>query len=188
MNIFSNAPYTNKMSYMLEYCIALLAKRYVVYLGVALSIWSEVVLLANRDLWGAVLLFISKMWYHLAFDVISPWSLCDITLELSDITNWTKWYHLIIKVISHNCDNLVISPKVLYNYRLLVRSTHDHEDRVRYWLTDAEGGGQPIPDKVFMVMSRPKSKVYYCFIKLSGIYLHKDWNIHSYCFLSRPLS
>ena len=45
--------------------------------------------------WGAVLLFISKMWYHLAFDVISPWLLCDITLELSDITNWTKWYHLI---------------------------------------------------------------------------------------------
>ena len=25
-----------------------------------------------------------------------------------------------------------------------MRSTHDHEDRVRYWLTDAEGGGQPI--------------------------------------------
>ena len=55
-----------------------------------------------------------------------------------------------------------------------MRSTHDHEDRVRYWLTDAEGGGQPIHDKVFMVMSRPKSKVYYCFIKLSGIFLHKD--------------
>ena len=65
-----------------------------------------------RILWGAVLLFIRKMWYHLAFDVISPWLLCDITLELSDITNWTKWYHLIIKVISHNCDNLVISPRV----------------------------------------------------------------------------
>ena len=63
---------------------------------------------------------------------------------------------------------------ILYNYRLLMRSTHDHEDRVRYWLTDAEGGGQPKPDKVFMVMSRPKSKVYYCFIKLSGIFLHKD--------------
>ena len=59
----------------------------------------------------------------------------------------------------------------LYNYRLLMRSTHDYEDRVRYWLTDAEGGGQPIPDKVFMVMSRPKSKVYYCFIKLI-------WNLH----------
>ena len=69
-----------------------------------------------------------------------------------------------------------------------MRSTHDHEDRVRYSLTDAEGGGQPMPDKVFMVMSRPKSKVYYCFIKLSGIFLHKDWNIHSYRFLSRPLS
>ena len=53
---------------------------------------------------------------------------------------------------------------LLYNYRLLMRSTHDHEDRVRYWLTDAEGGGQPIPDKVFMVMSRPKSKVYYSII------------------------
>ena len=78
--------------------------------------------------------------------------------------------------------------QIIYNYRLLMRSTHDHEDRVRYWLTDAEGGGQPILDKVFMVMSRPKSKVYYCFIKLSGIFLHKDGNIHSYCFLSRPLS
>ena len=55
-----------------------------------------------------------------------------------------------------------------------MRSTHGHEDRVRYLLTDAEGGGQPIPDKVFMVMNRPKSKVYYCFIKLSGIVLHKD--------------
>ena len=39
-----------------------------------------------------------------------------------------------------------------------MRSTHDHEDRVRYWLTDAEGGGQPIPDKVFMVMSRDKKE------------------------------
>ena len=47
-------------------------------------------------------------------------------------------------------------------------STHDHEDRDGYWLTDPIGGGQPIPDKVSMVMSRSKSKVYYCFIKLSG--------------------
>ena len=62
----------------------------------------------------------------------------------------------------------------LYNYRLFMRSTHDHEDRVRYWLTDAAGGGQPIPDKVFMVMNRPKSKVNVCFIKLSGIFLQKD--------------
>ena len=61
--------------------------------------------LSGVHVWGAVLLFISQMWYHLAFDVISPWLLCDITLELSDITNWTKWYHLIIKVISHNFDN-----------------------------------------------------------------------------------
>ena len=37
-----------------------------------------------------------------------------------------------------------------------MRSTHDHEHRVRYWLTDAVGGDQPIPDKVFMVMSRLK--------------------------------
>ena len=74
---------------------------------------------------------------------------------------------------------LLVLNAILYNYRLLMRSTHDHEDRVRYWLTDAEGRGQPILDAVFMVMSRPKSKVYYCFIKLSGIFLHKDWNIHS---------
>ena len=64
-----------------------------------------------------------------------------------------------------------------------MRSTYDHEDHVRYWLTDAEGGGQPIPDKVFMVMSRPKSKVYYCFIKLSGISFTKDAII---VFLSCP--
>ena len=48
------------------------------------------------------------------------------------------------------------------------------------------GGGQPIPDKVFMVMSRPKSKVYYCFIKLSGIFLQKDCHIHNYCFFIAP--
>ena len=59
----------------------------------------------------------------------------------------------------------------------MVRFTRDHKDRVRYWLTDAEGGGQTIADKVFMVTSKPKSKVYYCFIKLSGI-LHKDSNVH----------
>ena len=57
----------------------------------------------------------------------------------------------------------------LMNYRLLMRSTRYHVDRVWYWLTDAVGGGLPIPDKVYMVPSRPKSKVYNCFIKLSGI-------------------
>ena len=49
-----------------------------------------------------------------------------------------------------------------------MRSTHDHEDRIRYWLNDPVGGVQPIPDKI-MVMSRWKSKVHYCFIKLLGI-------------------
>ena len=39
-----------------------------------------------------------------------------------------------------------------------MRSTHDYEDRIRYWLTDAVGGGLPIPDKVFMIMSRPNQK------------------------------
>ena len=51
-----------------------------------------------------------------------------------------------------------------------MRSTRYHVDRVRYWLTDAVGGGSLIPDKVYMVPSRPKSKVYNCFIKLSGFY------------------
>ena len=55
-----------------------------------------------------------------------------------------------------------------------MRSNHDHEDRVWYWLINAVGGGKRMPDKVFMVMSIPKSKVYYCFIKLSGIVLHND--------------
>ena len=54
-----------------------------------------------------------------------------------------------------------------------MRSTHDHEDRVRFWLTDTVGGGKQIPDKVFMVMSRSKPIVHYCFIKLSGIYFTK---------------
>ena len=61
---------------------------------------------------------------------------------------------------------------ILYNYRLLLRSTRYHVDRVWYWLTDAYGVGQPIPDKVYMVPNRPKSKVYNCFIKLWGI-LHE---------------
>ena len=56
-----------------------------------------------------------------------------------------------------------------------MRSTHDHEDRGRYWLTDAVGGH----DNVFMVMSRPNSNVYYCFIKLSGISSHLDRHIHN---------
>ena len=64
----------------------------------------------------------------------------------------------------------------LYNYRLLMRSTWYHVDRVWYWLTDAVGGGLPIPDKVYMVPSRPKSKVYNCFIKLSGILHEIDFN------------
>ena len=45
-----------------------------------------------------------------------------------------------------------------------------------YWLTEAEGRGLPIPDKVHMVPSRLKSKVYNCFIKLSGILLEIDFN------------
>ena len=47
-----------------------------------------------------------------------------------------------------------------------MKFTRDHKDRVRYWLTDAVGGGQPIPGKVLMVTSKPKSKAYFCFIKL----------------------
>ena len=100
--------------------------------------WFNGSLLTLRGkLLGAVLLFISNMWNHLAFDVISLW--------------------------------------LLYNYRLLMRSTRYHVDRVWYWLTDAVGGGQPIPDKVYMVPSRPKSKVYNCFIKLSGILQENDF-------------
>ena len=38
-----------------------------------------------------------------------------------------------------------------------MRSTHDHEDCV-----------------------------YYCFIKLSGVFLHKDCHIHNYCFFIAP--
>ena len=57
-----------------------------------------------------------------------------------------------------------------------MRSTWYHVDRVWYWLTEAKGRGLPIPDKVDMVPSRPKSKVYNCFIKLSGILHEIDFN------------
>ena len=75
---------------------------------------------------------------------------------------------------------------IWYNYRLLLRSTRYHVDRVWYWLTEAECRGLPIPDKFYMVPSRPKSKVYNCFIKLSGI-LHKiDFNRkeRAWCYLA----
>ena len=53
-----------------------------------------------------------------------------------------------------------------------MRSIWYHVDHIWYWLTEAEGRGPPIPDKVYMVPSRPKSKGYNGFIKLSGI-LHQ---------------
>ena len=54
---------------------------------------------------------------------------------------------------------------------VLLISVYSVPCRPRLVLVDphAVGGGQPIPDKVYMVPSRPKSKVYNCFIKLSGI-------------------
>ena len=58
---------------------------------------------------------------------------------------------------------------------LLIMFSRAHEDRVKYWLTEA--ACQPLPDKLFIVTSEPNSKVYYCFIKSSGI-VHKDWNVH----------
>ena len=57
------------------------------------------------------------------------------------------------------CTQLVLNHFLFYTIiDFWFRSTHDHDrkDRVKYWLTDTEGGGQPIPDKVFMVMSYPK--------------------------------
>ena len=34
--------------------------------------------------------------------------------------------------------------QVIHNYTLLMSSTHDHEDHVRYWLTEVKGRGLPI--------------------------------------------
>ena len=82
-------------------------------------------------------------------------------------------------------NDVIFSFSSIY-YRLLMGSTHGHEDRVRYWLTEAVGKGQPIPCKVFMVTRRPYSKVY-CFFKLSKIFLRKDERILIAAFLSRPL-
>ena len=53
----------------------------------------------------------------------------------------------------------------LYNYRLLMRSTHDHEDRVRYWLTDAVDGGQPIPVKVTIPDKITENNIVYLIYK-----------------------
>ena len=36
-------------------------------------------------------------------------------------------------------------------YRLLMRSTWYHVDRIWYWLTEAQGQGLPIPEKAYMV-------------------------------------
>ena len=58
-----------------------------------------------------------------------------------------------------------------------MRSTNDLHLKtmsgIHYWLMEAVGWGLPAPNKVFMVTSRPKSKVYFYFIKLIGIFLHK---------------
>ena len=126
-----------------------------------------------------------KILYHTV--IISKW--CIIWYSVVCHCTWYHYSHLLLYPISviHHCV-YTISLQItatIYNYRLLMRSTHDHEDRVRYWLTDAVSGGQPILDKVFMVMSRHTSKVYNCFIKLSRIFLQKDWHIHNYCWCYR---
>ena len=51
-----------------------------------------------------------------------------------------------------------------------MRSTRHYVNPVWYWLTEAKA-------EVYIVPSRPKSKVYNCFIKLSGI-LHKIYFNH----------
>ena len=48
-----------------------------------------------------------------------------------------------------------------------MRSTHDHEDRVRYWLTDAVGHE----------LTEIKSLL--LFYKIIRNFLHKDWHIHN---------
>ena len=114
-------------------------------------------------------------WYHFESYVIYKGSRClhfesyviyketrYITLKARRCHLQSRWYQIETYVL-------------LYNYRLLMRSTRYNVDRVWYWLTDAVGGGKPIPDKVYMVPSRPKSKVYNCFIKLSGILQENDF-------------
>ena len=59
---------------------------------------------------------------------------------------------------------------ILYNYRLLMRCTREHKDHVRYWLTKARGRSQPIPDKVFMVTRKLKSKVYYLLLNCQDFF------------------
>ena len=65
---------------------------------------------------------------------------------------------------------------ILYNYRLLMCFTRDHEDPGRYWLTEATGRGLPIHSYIHAIntwsllpqVDKNKKKSYgcYCFIKL----------------------
>lgn len=57
-----------------------------------------------------------------------------------------------IHVYLHCIDN------VLYNYQLLIRSTSDYMDLVRYWLPESVGRGQPTSDKAHTVLSRLHQK------------------------------
>ena len=50
--------------------------------------------------------------------------------------------------------------QVIYNYRLLMSSTHEHKDHVRYLLTEVAGRGLPIHEMVLIATSRQKIKSY----------------------------
>ena len=46
--------------------------------------------------------------------------------------------------------------------------SRDHEDRVKYWLTEA--ACQPLPDKVSMVTSKPNSKYNIALLNYQELY------------------
>ena len=54
---------------------------------------------------------------------------------------------VVCRVVDHNYSNVCMTSNI---YRFLMRSSDDHEDKVRYWLIDIAGQGLAIPDN-FMV-------------------------------------
>ena len=86
--------------------------------------------------------------------------------QMTKLRQIKKYQILYAKCIFHSSYTVQQEAK---NTKLLYPSnTYENVTNISA-LTDAVDGGQPIPDKLFVVMSRPKSKVYYCFIKLSGL-------------------
>ena len=96
-----------------------------------------------------------------------------ISMYQSDKFTCLSWYIFIVDIIKvivfiilYQSDQFTcLFRSILYNYWLLMRSTHDYADLVNDWLTEANVRGESIIDQVGIVMSRLKLKVNNCFIR-----------------------